>query len=155
MKKVFSPLPYISVSAGIAIAFLFMIETEAVARDPEFLPPGYVMKFERIGGYFGWDDKCWVYSDGRIFNSSGKIARIPSDSVSKWKEVISLITAPVSKASPLLLSVCMDCYRYRITVYDNGRKKVLAFIYPLTGDEYSPVKNVEKIFGTLRRLVWE
>lgn len=128
------------------VVIVSMVNTACSAEDIPALggrrdgpPSGYVIKFERKGGYFGWQDTFWIYPDGRVVNTSGKTARIPSELVRQWMQITEPDEVPVDKKKPSMLSVSMDCYIYRITVYAEGETSVLSSsctdTYPLDRDK--------------------
>jgi hypothetical protein len=46
-------------------------------------------------------------------------------------------------------------YRYRITVYDEGKARVLSFDYPFAANENLSVKDIGWIYNILINLSWE
>ncbi len=117
------------------------------------------MKFERKGGYFGRYDAFWIYPDGKVSNSAGKTARIPSDLVKRCIEIISTAEVPIKKKTPSFHSLCMDCYIYVITVYDRDETKVLSSLctdtYPIDKDDNISAIDIGRIRDTLMSLPWE
>jgi hypothetical protein len=132
---------------------------EAQQRESDVPPSGYVMKFVRKGGYFGWHDEFWIYPDGRVLNSAGKTARIRTDLVTKWMEIISPVAVPVSKKTPFLGPMGWDCYMYGITVYEKGEAKTLSLIctdaYIFDKEGEISVIDIGPIRDTLMSLSWE
>ena len=104
----------------------FMPAQEEEAVEPNVLAPGFVMKFERVGGYAGTHDSFWIYPDGRVINGAGRSARISPDIVTEWRQNLA---SDALKASTQfsMESLCMDCYVYLVTIYDgNGAGTVIA-----------------------------
>ena len=133
--------------------------TQAFGSEPDALPSGYVIKFERKGGYFGKHDAFWIYPDGKVFNSIGKTSKIPSDLVAKWMKAISSAKIPVLKKRTSIQSLCMDCYIYVITFYDKDETKVLSSLatdtYPINKDGNISLINIGRIRDTLMNLSWK
>lgn len=133
--------------------------TNAWDRRPNVPPPGFVMKFERRGGYFGWQDTFWIYSDGRVVNTAGKTARVQPRLVQQWMGIFAHVKAPVDKKKPSLQSLGMDCYHYLITVYEQGEARVVSSsctdIYNKNGDHDTPPIEIGRIRNTLISLPWE
>lgn len=159
MKSTCNTLLYIGVIVSIVVSSCSGGYAQTFGREPDVLPSGYVMKFERKGGYFGRHDVFWIYPDGKVINSVGKTARIPSDLVTKWMKAISTVEIPILKKTPSIQSLCMDCYRYVITVYDKDETKVLPSLatdtYPLKKDDNISVIDIGRIRDTLIHLPWE
>ncbi len=159
MKSICSSLLYIGMMVGIVISSCSWGYTQSSGNETDVLPSGYVMKFERKGGYFGRHDAFCIYSDGRVSNSAGKTARIPSDLVKRWMKIISTVEVPIKKKLPSFQSLCMDCYIYIITVHVRGETKVLSSLctdtYNLNKDENIPVIDFGQIRDTLMGLPWE
>jgi hypothetical protein len=155
MKNACESLLYVSVVMTLVVASCIAGEMESPAAESDNLHYGYVMKFERNGGYLGRHDEFWIHPDGKILNSVGKTAWIPPESIRKWKGIILPVAAPKVKANPSFPSLCMDCYRYRITVYDEGKARVLSFDYPFAANENLSVKDIGWIYNILINLSWE
>ena len=58
-------------------------------KEPPSPHPGYVMRFERMGGYLGVQDQFFIYPDGRIIGDSRKTARVGPATVADWIKNIS------------------------------------------------------------------
>jgi hypothetical protein len=154
MKNTRIPLLIIARVVTVVVS-CFEGSLSAPIEGPDDPPSGYVMKLERSGGYLGRHDKFLVYPDGRVLNSLGKTAWIPSESVAKWLDVIlpvavRKIQAP-SSVKPL---VCMDCYKYRITVYEEDTARVLSFTHPLAEFLDTALEDIGSIFDYLSNLPW-
>ena len=98
------------------------------------LPPGYVLKFERTGGYAGVHDAFWIYPDGRVINGAGKTARLHPGVVREWLEKLSREVPEGSTALKRQNLFCMDCLAYRITLYGGDGVRTLTFADPLERD---------------------
>jgi len=143
--------------AGVVIVVVswFAGSLAAPIEGPDNQPSGYVMKLERSGGYLGRHDKFWIYPDGRVLNSVGETTWIPSESVKKWLDIILPVAVRKIEASPSIKSiVCMDCYKYRITVYEEDTARVLSFTYPLAEFLDTAVEDIGSILDYLVNLPW-
>jgi len=67
MKIASKSLLYIPLIGSIFISSCSIVVTEILGREPFIPPSGYVVKFERTGGYFGWYDAFWIYPDHAYF----------------------------------------------------------------------------------------
>lgn len=102
-----------------------MIVQEGRPNASLSVPSGYVMKFERTGGYLGVCDSFWIYPDGRIINDLGKTAKIPPAAVKEWAKSVPPVT-PSGVAFEVKAEVaCMDCFEYRVTIYDKDGTRTL------------------------------
>ncbi len=152
-------LLFIPLIGSIFISSCSIAATEIQGRDPFIPPSGYVMKFERTGGYFGWYDAFWIYPDGRVLSSEGKKAKIPSETVLRWMETIQPVEIPIFKKKPSVQTWGRDCYLYRITVYGQCGTSVLSLsctdIYlPRTHDDAEGM-DIGPIRDTLMHLPWK
>jgi hypothetical protein len=99
---------------------------EKQGSEPPTPPTGYVLMFERTGGYAGVQEKIWVYPDGRAINDAGKTAKISPDVINKWLEKISTFPALSAPDSFPADSYCMDCFIYQLTTYrKDGTKRLI------------------------------
>lgn len=155
MKNACESLLYISIAMTLAVTSCIGGEMKSPAPESDDLPYGYVMKFERNGGYLGRHDAFWIYPDGKIFNSVGKTAWISPELITKCKGIIPPVAALKIKADSSFPSLCMDCYRYRITLYEKGKARVLSFDYPFAANGNRSVKDIGGIYNTLANLSWE
>jgi hypothetical protein len=159
MKSACNAILYIIVILSIAVSSCSTGDMETPESEFDVPPSGYVIKFERRGGYLGVNDKFWIYPDGRVLNSVGKTARIPSDLVVRWMEIIPADAVPASKKAPLLASVSQDCYVYGITVYEKSETRALSLFctdkYSLSEEGDSTVIDIGSIRDSLMNLSWE
>ena len=124
----------------------------AQMKEPPAAPSGYVMRFERTGGYAGVYDQFWIYPDGRVINDSGKTAKLPPGTISEWVNKIS--PAASSGATPTIpaQSLCQDCFVYRITIYDKKGTRALSLADPLKDNPKTTTTDLEQIRDQLLRL---
>ncbi|MGD0309625.1 MAG: hypothetical protein ABSC02_10065 [Acidobacteriota bacterium] len=115
-------------------------------------PSGYVMRFERMGGYAGVYDQFWIYPDGRVINEAGKTAKLPSGTVVEWVSKISPAASSSAIAAIPPPSPCQDCFVYRITVYDKDGTRVLSLADPLKDNPKTAAMNLGQIHDQLLRL---
>jgi hypothetical protein len=155
MKNACNCLLNVSIVMTLVVASSITGEMESLAVEPDDPLSGYVMKLERTGGYLGRHDAFWIYPDGKILNSVRQTAWIPPESINKWMGIILPVAAPKIKTNPSFPSLCMDCYAYRITVYDEGKARVLSFVYPFVVYENLSVKDIGRIYNTLVNVSWE
>ena len=155
-------LLYIAVIVGAFITSCSMSDMEKPKSESDVPPSKCVMKFVRQGGYFGIHDEFRIYSDGRVLNSVGETARIPSVLVTKWMEEILPVAAPISREKRSIKSLGVmgrDCYIYTIAVYDRGEARALTLnctdTYPINKDDKDAVIDIGKIRDTLINLSWE
>jgi hypothetical protein len=102
---------------------------EGYGNDPALIPSGYVIKFERTGGYFGACNSFWIYADGRVINDLGKTTKIPPAIVTEWVNSIPpSAEIPLSDASMKSWTgtqLCDDCLEYLVTIYDKHGTRTL------------------------------
>lgn len=157
-RNYYSPLFVAALVCSILIPF-FMQAQENELAGLHVLPPGFVMKFERMGGKtwqtFGTYDSFWIYPDGRIINNAGKTARVASEVVRKWQKTImqqasSLTPAEITR----LMRSCPDCSECLITIYDKDGNTTLDWVGRIRNAELA-VDTIPGIYDWLRNLVWE
>jgi hypothetical protein len=134
-----------------------MISMCALGQDAQVkeLPPapsGYVMRFERMGGYAEVYDQFWIYPDGRVINDAGKTARVSAGTVGEWFDKISPAASTRASATILPQSLCQDCFVYRITVYDKDGTRALLLADPLKDDSKTAATNLGQIRDQLLRI---
>ncbi len=101
-------------------------------KEPPSTHPGYVMRFERRGGYLGVCDKFFIYPDGRIVGPSGKTARVERALISDWIKNFSPVAKKDAPHPSLLKLYCSDCFTYRITFYDERGIQTVFLADPLS-----------------------
>ena len=141
MEKIHhSPLLVAALVCGIMIP-LFMWAQEGEVKDSHVLPSGFVMKFERMGGYSRANRIFWIYPDGRVINGRGETAKIPSDTVTQWLKIINPYSRPI--LSDRLMNLPLPS-PYEITIYSNGTRSL----------SFGPQPILSEISDRLWRLVW-
>ena len=133
------------IACAIVLSFIAWAQ-EGTVKEPQSPPSGYVMKFERMGGYLGVHDELWIYPDGKVVSAAGKRAKIGPEAVQGWMKNFLPVAVPHSSADFPPQSLCMDCLTYRITIYDKGAIRVFA-----RGEAFSNVSEaVELNFADMR-----
>ena len=159
MKSVGNSLLYIAVTAIIVVSSCSMEDTGALEKEPEAASSGCVMEFVRKGGYLGVHNEFRIYPDGKVFNSVGETARVSSELVADWVEMIEPAAVPVSKETRFSGMMGWDCYFYGITIHDKGEPKLLSLActdtYSLDKDGEISVIDIGPIRDTLLGLSWE
>lgn len=125
---------------------------ETRMKDPHPIPSGYVMRFERTGGYAGVHDSFWIYPDGQVINAAGKKAKIPPDIVTEWLKSLTPAAASDAFSGFPPRRLCMDCFAYRITIYDRDETRILQLSDPLKNDPDAATKSFVGIRDRLSRL---
>src|SRR4030042_3642244 len=81
---------------------LFCCPTRAQVQTGGFdRPAGYVIWFERTGGYAGVYNSFWMYPDGRILNEEGKVRKIAPETVRGLVARITPMSVPDSVRASL------------------------------------------------------
>jgi hypothetical protein len=132
-----------------------MLLGEPCADDASVIPPGYVMKFVRTGGYLGVCNAFWIYPDGRAINHLGKKAEIPPKIVEEWLGSIASMIPPrgalESESEP-----CSDCFEYHVHIYDENGSKTAKIFDPLPTESKDPaLKGFLAMRDRLLHLRWK
>jgi hypothetical protein len=143
--------PIFAAICGVMIS-MCVLGQDAQVRELPPPPSGYVMRFERMGGYAGIYDQFWIYPDGRIINTAGKTARVSPGTVVEWLDKISPAASSGAIAAIPPQSLCQDCFVYRITVYDKDGTRALSLADPLKDDPKTQATNLGQIRDQLLRL---
>ncbi len=125
-------------------------DTKAQESNPP--PPGYVMKFERMGGYAGTYDQFWIYPDGQVVNSEGKAANVTSGVVAGWNRTFSPVAKPGASAKTLAQLLCFDCFVYRLTLYGQEGPRVVSLAGPLKEEPDTAAAGLAQMRDRLLRL---
>jgi hypothetical protein len=153
MKKAHDSLLVVAAVVGTTMISFFVWPQERNVRDSQILPSGFVMKFERNGGYAGVHDSFWIYPDGRVINAAGKIAKISPAIVREWRKNI-MPFMPNASVEFSTESLCFDCFVYRITIYDRSGTKTLKLSEILNGDSDTLATTFIGMRERLLHLVW-
>jgi hypothetical protein len=148
MKKIHDSLLLVVAVVCCIIIPLFIWAQEGEVKDSHVPPSGFVMKFERMGGYAGIYDSFWIYPDGQVINLLGKRAEISPDIVGQWLKTITPHAGPplsdaLMKSSTE--SLCFDCFVYQITIYDKDGTRTIKLAGPLKDSD-----DVAKTFSGMR-----
>jgi hypothetical protein len=82
---------------------------------------------ERMGGFAGLYERYDIYRDGRIGNGSGEYRKL--DMKAAQGIIQDILSAAGSLAGVAAMSVCSDCYYYRLTYLDADKRWKSVFIY--------------------------
>jgi hypothetical protein len=118
-------------------------------EEPRREPPRYVIRFERMGGYFGVHDAFFIYPDGLIADASGRTARVSPATVADWIKNISPAAAADRSEVPDIETYCLDCLYYRITFYDADRIPTVLRMNPLTKAPSTAHGHLEQMRGQI------
>ncbi len=92
---------------------------------------GYVILFERTGGYAGWHDRFWIYADGRVVNEGGEVKRVTPKQVTALTQRLEALLPQGSPEVQKRQNYCCDCYRYRIAVRSGPAVRSVTLSEPL------------------------
>jgi TonB family protein len=153
MKRTHNSLVFVAAAVCSTLIPSFMRAQEGEVTETHVLPSGFVMKFERIGGYAGTRDSFWIYPDGRVINGAGRSAKISPDDVTEWRKNF---TPVVLKTPPgfSIESLCMECYVYLITIHDEDGTRTIRFSSLLRGSSEEEALTFSGMNDRLLHLVW-
>ncbi|MBP1595316.1 MAG: hypothetical protein H6Q05_693 [Acidobacteria bacterium] len=118
-------------------------------------PAGYVIRFERTGGYAGVYNSFWMYPDGKIFNEEGKVRKIAPETVRGLVARITPLIVPESVKASLPKSICSDCFIYRIMVFVDSEVRTLTLSEPLQADVSGSASELRRMRDLLFNLDWK